>query len=287
MQHDLKEMALNATEEAIDLPEHIKDEVLSTIVVLLMTTNTNETFAVQGYLQNLDSHTDVYKEHIDLGGQRITFYIGNYGICPAAIGVVPNDFEMHGSTSNLTIMAYEVFPNLSTIVSVGIAYGVQKQVKKCDVLVSSKLVYFYKEYADHGETETQRKTIDVSNQLINVFNQPDGWPNKSIQKRLNYNHILLPNVISGVILSGLHKSEDITPDVIGIELEGANIFRGVLQNMANVISVKAVCDLETGEYSKTYQPTAALLAADLIYKCLTSSQAQKLFKGLFIICFIN
>ena len=287
MQHDLKKMALSATKKAIDLPEHIKDEVLNIIVVLLMTTDTNEILAMQGYLQNLDGHTNVYKEHINLGEQCIIFYIGNYGICPAAIGVVPNNFEIHGSTSNLTIMAYEIFPNLSTIVSVGITYSIQKQVKICDVLVSSKVVYYYKEYADHGETITQRKTIDVSNQLIKVFNQPYGWPNKSIQERLNYNHIVLPNVISGVILSGLYKSEDITSDVIGIDLEGANLFRGALQNMANVISIKAVCDLETGEYSKTYQPTAALLAADLIYKCLSSSQAQKVFKGLFIIYFIN
>ena len=40
------------------------------------------------------------------------------------------------------MIAYEVFPNLSATVSVGIACGIQKQVKFCDILVSSKVVYY-------------------------------------------------------------------------------------------------------------------------------------------------
>ena len=40
------------------------------------------------------------------------------------------------------MIAYEVFPNLSAIVSVAIACGIQKQVKFCDILVSSKVVYY-------------------------------------------------------------------------------------------------------------------------------------------------
>ena len=112
---------------------------------MLVTININETLAVNGYLQKLDGHTDVYKflKHTDLDGQKakcVTFYIGKYGLCPAAIGIVPNDLEMH--KSNLTMIAYEVFPNLSAIVSVGIACGIQKQVKFCDILVSSKVVYY-------------------------------------------------------------------------------------------------------------------------------------------------
>ena len=291
IQHDLEEMVSNAVKEAIDLPEHIKVEILNSIVVLLVTVNVNETLATQGYLQKLDGHANVYKflKYIDLQNTNyVTFYIGNYGVCPAAIGIVPNDFEMHESASNLSVMAYECFPNLSTIVSVGIACGIQKQVKMFDVLVSSKVVYNEKENADHGST--QRKTIDVSSQLVNIFNQPGGWPSKSFQERLKYNQILVPKVISGVILSGSHlidnpamNSEDITPDVIGIEMRGAHLFSGVLQKMANIIIVRAVCDLDTGEYSETYQPTAALLAADLMYECLRSSQGRKLFEGLFTI----
>ena len=285
-------MVLNAMEEAIDLPENIKDKVLNDILVLLVTINTKETLATQGYLQNLYGHTNLYKflKHIDLAGQKsnITFYIGKYGLCPAAIGVVPNDIEMQGSASSLIAMAYECFPNLSTIVSVGIACGIQKKVKMCDVLVSSKVLYYDKENTDQGKT--QRKIIDVSNQLINVFNQPDGWPSKSIQERLKYTQISVPKVLSGVLLSGLHlindpamKYEDIAPDVIGIDITGAHLLRGALKNMANIIIVKAVCGFNVREYSKTYQPTAALLAADLVYECLSSDQVHKLFTGLFII----
>ena len=293
MQHDLEEMVSNAAKKIIDLPEHIKDEVLNDIVVLLVTININETLAVQLYLQNLDDHDNVYKfiKDIDLVGQKIkyvTFYIGKYGVCPAAIGVVPNEFEMHGNLTNFTVIAYECFPNLSTIVSVGIANGIQNKVKICDVLVSSNIVYFDKENEDHKST--QRKTIDVSNQLIEIFKQPDQWPHTSIQERLEYNKIMLPHVKSGVILSGLHliddsamKSENTAPNVIGNEMEGAHIFRGALKSMANIIIVKAVCGFEIGKYNETYQPTAALLAANLVYSCLNNSQVKRLFTGLVII----
>ena len=281
MQHDLEEMVSNAIKEATDIPEHIKNEVLHSIEVLLVTININETLAVQNYLQKLHGRTDIYK----LKAKCVTFYIGKYGICPAAIGVVHDDFEVHGDSSSLTMIAYGCFPNLSTIISVGIACGIQMKVKMCDVLVSSKIVYHGKEKVDHGKPK--RKTIDVSSQLVKIFNQLNGWPDKSIQERLEYNQIQSPNVVSGVILSGLHnidnleiKSEDFGPDVIGSEMEGVNLLKGVLQNMVNIIIVRAVYKLEAGEYSETYQPTAALLAADLVYKCLCSSESRKLFRGM-------
>ena len=292
MQHDLEVMASNAIEEAIDLPESIKDEVLNSISVLLVTINTNEISAMQGYLRKLYGYTNIYKflKNIDIGEQKskyITFYIGRYGLCPAAIGIVPGDYEMQGSTSNFTVVVYECFPYLSTIVSVGFVGGIQKKVKICDILVSTKVVYNDKDNADHGKTET--KTIDVSNKLIDIFNQPNGWPEKSIQERLKYNHILIPKVISGVILSLSHdydpakRSEHIPPDTIGIEMKGAHLFNGALQNMVDIIIVKAVCCLDTEEYSETFQPTASLLAANLVYECLSSSQVQKSFEGLLII----
>ena len=285
MQHDLEGMASNATKEATDIPENIKNEVLHSIEILLVTVNINETLAVQHYLQKLDGRTGVYKflKPIGLKAKCVTFYIGKYGICPAAIGVVPNDFEIHGSTSNLSVMAYECFPNLSAIFSVGIACGIQKKVKICDVLVSSKIVYHENEKA-----EIKRKAIDIASQLIEVFNKPDGWPNKSIQERLEYNQVQSPNVVSGVILSGLHgidnptiKSKNFGPDVIGSEMEEVHLFKGVLHNMANIIIVRAVCKFEAEEDNKSiYQPTAALLAADLVYECLCSSEARKLFTGM-------
>ena len=279
-------MVSNATKEATDIPENIKNEVLHSIEILLVTVNRNETLAVQHYLQKLDGRTGVYKflKPIVLKAKCvITFYIGKYGICPAAIGVVPNDFEIQGSASNLSVMAYECFPNLSTIVSVGIACGIRKKVKVCDVLVSSKIVYHENEKA-----EVEGGTIDIASQLVEVFNKPDSWPNKSIQEHLEYNQIQSPNVVSGLILSGLHgidnptiKSENFGPDVIGSEMEEVHLFKGVLHNMANIIIVRAVCKFEAGDdYESIYQPTAALLAADLVYECLCSSEARNLFTGM-------
>ena len=285
MQHDLEGMVSNATKEATDIPENIKNEVLHSIEILLVTVNRNETLAVQHYLQKLDGRTGVYKFLKPIGQKAkcVTFYIGKYGICPAAIGVVPNDFEIQGSASNLSVMAYECFPNLSTIVSVGIACGIRKKVKICDVLVSSKIVYHENEKA-----EVEGGAIDIASQLVEVFNKPDSWPNKSIQEHLEYNQVQSPNVVSGLILSGLHgidnptiKSENFGPDVIGSEMEEVHLFKGVLHNMANIIIVRAVCKFEAGDdYESIYQPTAALLAADLVYECLCSSEARNLFTGM-------
>ena len=70
--------------------------------------------------------------------------------------------------------------------------------------------------------------------------------------------------------------------IIGIETKGAHLLSRELQKMANIIIVKVVCDLDARKYSETYQPTAALLAADLVYESLNNVHVHKLFTGLFI-----
>ena len=48
----------------------------------------------------------------------------------------------------------------------------------------------------------------------------------------------------------------------------------------NVIIVKAVCNFKDGKDNEVYQPTAALLAADLVHVCLSDHQAFEELEGL-------
>ena len=74
-QQDLIQMVLTATKEAI--PEA---EVRNTVVIWLVTTNTNETLATLAYLQQLDDeHVYKFIKHIDQDTQStkaITYYVG-------------------------------------------------------------------------------------------------------------------------------------------------------------------------------------------------------------------
>ena len=147
-QHDLKQMVLT-TKKDIILPKDIETEVLQGVMVLLVTVNLDESLATCSYLQPLDGHDNIYR--FFQGGQQsnVIYYIGKYGLCPAAIRDVPPYFELRGSTSSVPTMAKQCFPYLSAIISVGVAYGIKGEVKLFDVLVSSEVVnYNYDETRD-------------------------------------------------------------------------------------------------------------------------------------------
>ena len=281
-QYDLKEMVSNATKQAIDLPEQITARVLDSIVVLLVTINITETLATQVYLQQLNEES-VYKylKDIDQGEQQvknITYYIGKYGLCPVAICEVSLEYS-----SNFMKIAYECFPNLSTIISVGITCGIKTKVTMCDVLVSSKVVNY--QSFEQTKKPAQHKEIKVSNQLIKVFEQSVEWPSESTKRHINDKRFPMPSVRFGEILCTDDPASkkaliDIAPAAIGLEIEGAHLFKETQQTMANIMIVKAACDFEDEKINKTYQPIAALLAADLVHKCLSTSQALEIFTGL-------
>lgn len=92
-----------------------------------------------------------------------------------------------------------------------------------------------------------------------------------------------------MILNGPHLVDDqkiqkfvknFAHDIIGIEMDGPDLFAVNEGSTANTIIVKAVCDFGDGENIEKYQPTAALLAADLVHKCLTNPVAHETLKGL-------
>ena len=270
----------------IPLPKDTENEILHSVMVLLVTMNLNESSAIHRYIQPLDGHKNVYM--FDQHGQNskvITYYIGKYGACPAAIRDVLPRFEVCDSTdSTVPVMADQCFPNLGAIISVGVACGIAEDIKLCDVLVSSEVIVFENKDMLHFPNN---ETIKVSPQLCRLFTHPIQWPSYEIKKRLKDNGVQLPNVKSGLILSGPFLddiameslSKNFSNRVIGMEIKGTNLFTAKQQTIINSIIVKAVCDFGDGVNDEKYQPTAALLSADLVEKCLSDPQALEVLQG--------
>ena len=258
------------------IPANTKDEVLQSIMVLLVSTNANETLAIRSYLRSLDDNECIYKFNQD----GMTFMIGKYGACPAAITNVPHGFEVHIST-----LANHCFPNLCAIVSVGVACGIEGKVQVCDVLVSSQVVNY--DNVSPDDQIPREQPFSVSPWLEKIFSQPAHWPDYVIRERLINNDMLMPNAMSGMILSGPTNHfvdpavnttvTRLSGEAIGIEMQRAYHFT---KDTINAILVKAVCDFGDGKDNEVYQPTAALLAADFVHACLSDHQASEKLKGL-------
>ena len=272
-----------ATKEAIPIPKNIEEEVRNSVVIWLVTMNTNETLATRVYLQQLDDKY-VYKVLKTQNSKDITYYVGKYGNYPAALINVPTDFEIHNTTSGIAKTTFEYFPNIIVVINVGILCGVEDKVKMCNVLVSSEIVNYNKD-GIRGEM------ITVLPQFTKLFTQSTQWPSDLIKKYLNDSQIPMPIVQSGVILSGPYLSEDhemkaalvenVSPEAIGIEIEGMHPFNETQMTMRSTIIVKAVYGFRDGQNNEIYQPTAAILAAGLVHTCLRSDQARKIFEGLY------
>ena len=261
--------------------------MLESVVVLLVVVNVNETLATCSYLKPLDGHKNIYKfsKRDDFNQLRevATYYIGKYGVCPAAIRVIPPGSQVLGGASSVPRMALGCFPHLGAIIGVGVACGVEKKVKMCDVLVSSKVVNYDQGRIQHGEFTPRGQAIDASVYLHGLLTDiMVKWPNASFTKRLEESKMPIPKVKSGVILSGPYLLDDsvmkellikdFAREAIGVEMEGAYLFAASRQTSTDVILVKAVCDFGDGKKDKAYQPTAALMAADWVYKQLSDPQ---------------
>ena len=268
----------------IPLPENIKAKILQSVVVLLVSTNINETLATRSYLQPLDGHENVYKFEQD--EQQVIYYIGKCGACSAAFREVSHSSEAHGSVTTISTPADQCFPNLCAIISVGVACGIKGKVEMCDVLVSSRIVH-YDKTSDTHYSLTEKPITVVSSWLKKLFFKPTNWPDDTIKARLIKSDMPLPNVMSGMILSGPYHVDELSMnnfvrtfanEAIGIEMQRAHLFA---INTTNIVIVKAVCDFGDGKDNQVYQPTAALLAADLVHTCLSDHQAFEELKGLF------
>ena len=265
-------MVSKPTKEAIPLPKSIEVEILQIVLVCLVTVNTDEILATQGYLLELDGYSYVYKFSKNINqsehqSKEIIYYIGKYGDCPAAICNVP-----YGSENNVFSVTHELFPNLGAVISVGVADGIAGKSKINDVLISSKVICCNK-------AMDELQTVTISQQLTDIFTRSIIW-DSHIYRKL----VCRPSVKFGLILS---SPFDIPPNIankidseaIGIENDKANLFANVQHSRVNIVIVKAISGF--GEKS-LYQPTAAVLAAYLVFKCLSSEQALKVLTGCYL-----
>ena len=276
-----------ATKDEV-LPKNIEVDVLQSIVVLLVNIHGTSESVIHRYLQPLDGHINLYKFY--QGAQQtesVTYYIGKYGACPAAIRwLLPKSQASHDH-SIVVMMANQCFPNLGAVISVGVAYGIKRKAQLCDVLLSSKVINYDYDITAKGYLR-KGEVISVSNSVLKLFTQPVQWPNDAVKKILKINRQRIPNVKSGVIVSGPYVVDDpeihglvrnFADEAIGIEMDGANLF-AVNQHIAiHIMIVKAVCDYGDGKNIAVNQPFAALLAADLVHTRLSNPQAPEILQG--------
>ena len=253
-------------------------------MVLVVDVNISYTY---GYLRPLNGHRNVYL--FNQGEQEaeiVTYYIGKYGACPAAVRKITCILEAKGNASTVHMMADQCFPNLDAIISVGVACGIKNKVQLFDMLVSSKVINYGNErrgYFPKGEA------ITVSSHLLKLFALPVQWQGDKIKKQLMGNDVPMPNVKFGIILSGPYIVGDsavrrllknFADKAIGIEMDGANLFAESHQITTSTIIVKAVCDYGDGKNIERCKSTARLLSADLVHKTLSDPQAFETLKGL-------
>ena len=266
--------------------------MLQSVAVLLL--STHETSFIREYLQPLDGHENVYR--LRQQAEIVTYHIGKYGTCIAAVRKIPPVFKENDNPAAVVMMANQCFPNLGAVISVGVACGIKKKTQICDVLVSTKVInYNYditmERYLPKGEAVT------VSSSVIKLFTQPVHLPNDAVNKYLEVNNQQIPNVKTGVMLSGPYVVDgpaainklvkNFGVEVIGIEMDGANLFVKNQEATLNTIIVKAVCDFGDGKNIEINQDTAALLAANLVYTGLSHPQAPEILKGLPIYSYLS
>ena len=160
--------------------------------------------------------------------------------------------------------------------------------KMLDVLVSENLSLYTAARIGtvktaHGDTErieiTQRspRNHPCSKFFSEHFKVAPKWINKSkIISEIKGDSDQIPEMRIGNILSGnylidnksfkLELKENFAPDAIGLEMEAAGLAYYHIHNTCSleVMIVKAVCDFGDGKKHKSFQPTAALLAAECV-----------------------
>ena len=292
-QKDLKEK-FNSMDEPVPLPKDKEKEVLEEVTLLLLTVNDNETLAVRSYMKPLDGHKYIYKftkrvEYPGIINYHAIYYIGKFGVCPAAITVIPPGSEARGGAISVPMIAHQTFRCLGGIIALGVACGIKEKVKMCDVLVSTQVVDYGRGRVERNQISPRGPTIEASSYFRKLFCELVQWPNNdAIKKRLAESKMPNPEIKPGVILSGPYVIDDeefrkmlvsnFAKRAVGLEMEGAYLFEAVQQLPTHVIVVKAVCDFGDGKKNKSFQPTAALLAADFVHKQLSDPQVSDMIR---------
>ena len=269
-----------------------QSNILDEVVLLLLTVNDNEDYAALCYLEPLPGHDEIFRyyqrEDAGVQTQHAIYLIGKYGACPAAIRQIKPGAEIGGATT-VPNLAFRCFKNLNAIIGMGVACGVEKKVKLCDVLVADKVKNYDQARLEKGGPLSRAYAIPTSDLLSSIFRQKIMWPDDEIKERLEECNVK-PKIKQGIILSGPYLIDDIkikkeliqnfASEAIGIEMEAAYLFKAAQQVPTHMTIVKAVCDFGDGKKNKDCQPTAALLAANCVKRYLDEGAVKMLHKGM-------
>ena len=266
------------------------EQLLDQVILLLLTVNDNEDNAVLCYLEPLPGHTDIYKymqcDDAGIQTQHAIYLIGKYGTCPTAVRQIKPGPEIGGATTAPNL-AFHCFKKLKAIIGVGVACGVEKRVKICDVLVADKIKNYDQARLQEEGPLDRGYTIPTSDLLSSIFRQKGvKWLGDDIKNRIDESGILEPKIKQGLILSGPYLIDDkdvkkdliqnFAPEAIGIEMEAACLFKATHGVQVHITIVKAVCDFGDGNKKKHFQPTAALLAASCVERYFDDSQVLEM-----------
>ena len=267
------------------------EQLLEEVILLVLTVNDNEFNAVLCHLEPLTGHTDIYKylQRVDYGpqSQSAFYHIGKYGAIPTAVTTIRPGEETGGATSTHNL-AFICFKGLNAIIGVGVACGVEKHTKICDVLVADKVINYDKGRVQMGDYLNRGMTSTSSHLLSSIFRRSIKWPDDEIKERLDRCNIPRPKIKHGTILSGPFLIDDpeiknlmmqtFATEAIGIEMGATYLFNAATYMPIHMTIVKAVCDFGDGHMSKQFKPTAALLAANCLKTYLDDQQVPKMLQ---------
>ena len=271
----------------ISLPN---EQLLDQVLLLLLTVNKNEENAALCYLEPLTGHTEIYNymHRVDTGiqTQHAIYLIGKYGACPAAVTQIKPGSGIGGATTAPNL-AFSCFKKLNAIIGMGVACGVEKYVKICDVLVADKVNNYDEARLQEGGILNRGLALPTSDLLSKIFRQSMmNWPDDDIKERLEECGLPKPKIKQGIILSGpylidnkfIKKNiiQNFAAEAIGLEMEAAYLFKAAQGVPIHMTIVKAVCDFGDGQKNKHFQPTAALLAANCVKTYFSDQQVVKM-----------
>ena len=204
-------------------------------------------------------------------GLRI--YIGNYGKSKVIVVMTAPAKSRQGPSHAglITSKMLEKVPSIKYVVAVGVCFGMGKNQKLGDVIISDTICDFTNKREGVGENEYQRgPQHQVKSAILNKFRPPHGFE--------------MPHGIEvsiGVLIStgSLIDNPDIKQelyefrrDAIAGEMEGAGIMAAIdyAPESVGVIVIKGIGDWADGdkEATKKWKPFAARAAAHYVHAAL-------------------
>ena len=279
------------------ITEHEAESFRKKTQILLVTANKFENEAVLSFLEPIEGDALLkyqYNWKIGFIKKQVMYIFGKFGAVNAAVHLMVK--QGSASAQDVVIIASACFGNnLDAIFAVGVACGVKGKSDLLDVLVSKSITcYNASRYGTTKDGKPEILSRDMTNLdtdpfIIGRFNTLPHWPIKDSPTSIVNRLTKPPQMHMSLILSGdyLVDNKDLKEQLLknfakeakGIEMEGAGLFHDKAQHDCKIMIVKAVCDFGDGLKDKSYQPTAALLAAECLHHYLEEKDMPEALRG--------